>query len=181
MSVFTLISFGFYIAMNALTPVFLQKPVKTGGYGFDTYQNALCMSQSLPKPIPQSNKNLTVSFVHWIGIGFALVYGHFISDRLPLAICARNGGIWKPEYRLHALWIPAMIFNPIGLGLVGYSLAYHKSWVVLAVAEVFVTFGSLSLIPITVNYICMFQKLCVSSKRVILIINCRRMFYKKSR
>lgn len=47
-----------------------------------------------------------------------------------------------------------MIFNPIGLGLVGYALAYHKSWVVLAVAEVFVTFGSLSLIPITVNYIC---------------------------
>ena len=30
MSVFTLISFGFYIAMNALTPVFLQKPVKGG-------------------------------------------------------------------------------------------------------------------------------------------------------
>lgn len=50
-----------------------------------------------------------------------------------------------------------MIFNPIGLGLVGYSLAYHKSWVVLAVAEVFVTFGSLSLIPITVNYICKSQ------------------------
>lgn len=47
-----------------------------------------------------------------------------------------------------------MIFNPIGLGLVGYALAYHKSWVVLAVAEVFVTFGSLSLIPVTVNYIC---------------------------
>ena len=74
-----------------------------------------------------------------------------------------------------------MIFNPIGLGLVGYSLAYHKSWAVLAVAEVFVTFGSLSLIPITVNYICMFQQLCLSSKWVILIINCRRMFYKESR
>lgn len=48
MSVFTLISFGFYIAMNALTPVFLQKPVKIGGYGFDTYQNALCKSHFLP-------------------------------------------------------------------------------------------------------------------------------------
>jgi hypothetical protein len=42
MSVFTLISFGFYIAMNALTPVFLQKPVKAGGYGFSTTENANC-------------------------------------------------------------------------------------------------------------------------------------------
>jgi hypothetical protein len=42
MSVFTLISFGFYIAMNALTPVFLQKPVKVGGYGFSTIDNANC-------------------------------------------------------------------------------------------------------------------------------------------
>lgn len=41
-SVFTLISFGFYIAMNALTPVFLQKPVKAGGYGFSTRDNANC-------------------------------------------------------------------------------------------------------------------------------------------
>lgn len=47
MSVFTLITFGFYIAMNALTPVFLQKPVKIGGYGFDTFQNACCKSLSL--------------------------------------------------------------------------------------------------------------------------------------
>ena len=47
MSVFTLISFGFYIAMNALTPVFLQKPVKIGGYGFSTTDNANC-EQPLP-------------------------------------------------------------------------------------------------------------------------------------
>lgn len=50
MSVFTLISFGFYIAMNALTPVFLQKPVKIGGYGFDTFQNACCMAQPFLMP-----------------------------------------------------------------------------------------------------------------------------------
>lgn len=47
MSVFTLISFGFYIAMNALTPVFLQKPVKVGGYGFSTIDNANC--EQLPR------------------------------------------------------------------------------------------------------------------------------------
>jgi hypothetical protein len=97
---------------------------------------------------------LSVSFVHWIGIAIALIYGHFISDRLPLAICSRNGGKWKPEYRLHALWIPALIFNPIGLGLFGAALKYHLNWIVIAVGQVFVTFGSLSLIPITANYIC---------------------------
>jgi hypothetical protein len=47
MSVFTLVSFGFYIAMNAITPVFLQKPVKIGGYGFDTFQNACCKFEHL--------------------------------------------------------------------------------------------------------------------------------------
>lgn len=47
LSVFTLITFGFYIAMNALTPVFLQKPAKVGGYGFDTFQNACCKCSSL--------------------------------------------------------------------------------------------------------------------------------------
>ncbi len=34
--------------MNAITPVFLQKPVKIGGYGFDTFQNACFMFEHLP-------------------------------------------------------------------------------------------------------------------------------------
>lgn len=134
LSVFTLFGFGFYVSMNALTPVYLQKPVKIGGYGFTVLGNAY------------------FSFVHWIGLALALVYGYLISDRLPLAICARNGGIWKPEYRLHALWLPAFIFNPIGLGLFGVALEYKLHWIVIAVAQIFVTFGSLSVIPISVNY-----------------------------
>lgn len=134
LSVFTLISFGFYIAMNALTPVYLQKPIKVGGYGFTVKQNAY------------------FSFVHWIGIIIALVYGHFVSDRIPLALAARNGGVWKPEYRLHALWIPAFIFNPVGLGIFGVALEKHMHWIVIAVAQVMVTFGSLAIIPIAVNY-----------------------------
>ena len=133
LSMFTLVSFGFYVAMNAITPVWLQKPVKTGGYGFTSMQNAL------------------FSFTHWVGISFALIYGQLVSDRLPLYLCARNGGIWKPEYRLHALWIPALIFNPIGLGLFGATLQNHWSWGVLAWAQIMVTFGSLSITPITVK------------------------------
>lgn len=136
MSVFTLVNFGFYIAMNALTPVWLQKPAKVGGYGFTSQQNAY------------------FSFVHWVGHGFALLYGHFVSDRLPLWIAARNGGIWKPEYRLHALWFPAIICNPIGLGLFAAALQYKLSWGVIAVGQVLVTYASLGIIPITVNYAC---------------------------
>jgi len=83
-----------------------------------------------------------------------LIYGQFLSDRLPLYICTRfNDGVWKPEYRLHALWIPGLIFNPIGLGLFGACLQYHLSWGLLALANGLVTFGSLTIMPITVNYL----------------------------
>jgi hypothetical protein len=42
---FDTISFGFYVALNALTPVWLQLPVKAGGiYGFNVTQNAACES-----------------------------------------------------------------------------------------------------------------------------------------
>ncbi|ESZ92443.1 hypothetical protein SBOR_7160 [Sclerotinia borealis F-4128] len=106
LAIFTLISFGFYIAMNAITPVWLQKPVKLGG------------------------------------------------DRLPLWICSRNHGIWKPEYRLYPLILPALISNPIGLGLFGAALQNHWNWGFLIWAQIIVTFGSLSITPITVNYAC---------------------------
>ena len=46
---FTLVSFGFYVAMNAITPVWLQKPVKLGGYGFTARQNALCKTFHSPR------------------------------------------------------------------------------------------------------------------------------------
>jgi len=39
---FDTISFGFYVALNALTPVWLQKPKKHGGYGFTITENACC-------------------------------------------------------------------------------------------------------------------------------------------
>ncbi|KAF5876774.1 putative polyamine transporter protein [Botrytis fragariae] len=136
LAMFTLISFGFYVAMNAITPVWLQKGVKEGGYGFTSKENAL------------------FSLGHWAGIIIALIYGHFVSDRLPLWICSRNRGLWKPEYRLYALILPALIFNPIGLGLFGATLQNHWSWGVLIWAQIMVTFGSLSITPITANYAC---------------------------
>ncbi|OQE01193.1 hypothetical protein PENVUL_c044G03877 [Penicillium vulpinum] len=136
MGVFTLISFGFYVGVNALTPVWLQKPISEGGYGFSLEQNA------------------AFTFCHWIGIIFVQFYGHYLNDRLPLALARRyNSGIWKPEYRLHVLWLPSLVINPIGLGVFGVALQYHLHYMVLALAVFLVTIGSLGSVPVTVNYV----------------------------
>lgn len=136
MGIFTLISFGFYVGVNALTPVWLQKPVSEGGYGFSLEQNA------------------AFTFCHWIGIIVVQFYSHYLNDRLPLALAERyNGGIWKPEYRLHVLWIPSLIINPIGLGIFGAALQYHLHYMVLALGVFAVTIGSLASVPVTVNYV----------------------------
>ncbi|KAJ5432333.1 Major facilitator superfamily domaingeneral substrate transporter [Penicillium daleae] len=136
MGIFTLISFGFYVGVNALTPVWLQKPVAEGGYGFTLKQNA------------------AFTFCHWIGIIFVQFYGHYLNDRLPLAFARRwNNGAWKPEYRLHVLWLPSLILNPIGLGIFGAALQYHLHYMVLALAVFIVTIGSLASVPVTVNYV----------------------------
>ncbi|KAF7717735.1 MFS-type transporter [Penicillium ucsense] len=136
MGLFTLISFGFYVGVNALTPVWLQKPVAAGGYGFTLKQNA------------------AFTFSHWIGIIFVHILGHHLNDRLPLALARRwNNGVWKPEYRLHVLWLPSLILNPIGLGIFGAALQYHLHYMVLALAVFLVTIGSLASVPVTVNYV----------------------------
>ncbi|KAJ5987830.1 Major facilitator superfamily domain general substrate transporter [Penicillium waksmanii] len=136
MGIFTLISFGFYVGVNALTPVWLQKPVAAGGYGFTLKQNA------------------AFTFCHWIGIIFVQFYGHYLNDRIPLALAKRwNGGSWKPEYRLHVLWLPSLVINPIGLGIFGAALQYHLHYMVLALAVFLVTIGSLASVPVTVNYV----------------------------
>ena len=130
---FDMISFAFYVALNALTPVWLQKPEKIGGYGFTITQNA------------------AFTFVHWIGLVLGLLYGQFLSDRIPLWLVARNGGLWKPEYRLHALWVTNFVLMPIGLGLVGAALQYKLHWIVFAIGQLFVTLGSFVSIPVTVK------------------------------
>ncbi len=155
---FDTISFGFYVALNALTPIWLQTPKKAGGlYGFSIVDNA------------------SFTFVHWVGVAFGLVYGHFFSDRIPLWFAARNKGVWKPEYRLHALWPTNFVLMPLGLGLVGIGMQYKLHWVVQLIGQFFVTIGSLVSIPITVNYICecfrthtVEATLCLNSMRLFL-------------
>ncbi|PYH40710.1 polyamine transporter [Aspergillus saccharolyticus JOP 1030-1] len=136
MGTFTLISFGFYVGMNALVPVWLQRSPAEGGYGFTLRQNA------------------AFTFCHWIGILLVQLGGHHYNDRLPLLLARRRShGVWKPEYRLHVLWIPSLILNPIGLGLFGATLQYHLHYMVLALAVFLVTIGSLASVPVTVNYV----------------------------
>lgn len=94
-----------------------------------------------------------VTFTQWIGIAVAQIYGYLVNDRLPLYICKRNGGTWKPEYRLHALWFPVFVTYPLGLGLFGACLLHHWHYMVLAFATFLITFSGVSGVPACVNYI----------------------------
>lgn len=71
------------------------------------------------------------------------------------------------ELRAHASWTRSVFpghglpvqtssagFTDLEKGLVGVSMQYKLHWAVMAVAQLFVTIGSLVSIPITVNYIC---------------------------
>ena len=156
MGIFTLISFGFYVGINTLLPVWLQRPEVEDGYGFTLKQSAACkyltLLQFFQSTTQFSDHNI-VTFCHWIGIIIVQVFGHWFNDSLPLAIARRQNGIWKPEDRLHSLWIPSLIINPIGLGIFGAALQYHLHYLVLALAVFLVTVGSLASVPVTVNYI----------------------------
>lgn len=96
---------------------------------------------------------ISVLFCLWFGVIFAQVYGYWANDGIPLWICRRKGGIWQPEYRLHALWLPCFIVLPIALGLYGASLQYHLHFMALAIANFLGGFATNSMIPVTVNYI----------------------------
>jgi hypothetical protein len=57
---FDMISFGFYVGLNALTPVWLQNPTTEGGYGFSVTQNAACMK---PQKLESLVTNITFSYL----------------------------------------------------------------------------------------------------------------------
>lgn len=132
---FVLVAFGWVVAITTLLPVFLQKPVEVGGYGFTPLQYA------------------AFTFAQWVGVIAAESYGFLLNDRLPLWMCKRQGGIWKPEYRLFPSLIPQAFILPIALGLTGASLQYHLHYMVLALAVFMVEFCDFSLLPIVINYV----------------------------
>jgi len=130
-----MIFYGWGIAMNTFLSIFLQNPVKEGGYGFSPERNA------------------SFTFVTWFGAFVAEVYGTLIGDRLPLAICSRHGGTWKPEYRLHNTWFPLLVCMPLSTGLFGGSLYFHWNYMVLAVAVFLSNFGAVAAFPALLNYV----------------------------
>lgn len=77
----------------------------------------------------------------------------WLGDRLPLAICSRHGGTWKPEYRLHNTWFPLLVCMPLSTGLFGGSLYYHWNYMVLAVAVFLSNFGAVAAFPPLLNYV----------------------------
>ena len=93
-----------------------------------------------------------VTFTLWVGALAAEIYGNLLGDRLPLALCARNGGVWKPEYRLHSTWIPLLLCSTLGFGLFGATLYYHWHYMVLAFAVFLSNFGNIAAYPPLLNY-----------------------------
>ena len=116
------------------TSVFVLAPVEEGGYGFT----------------PLGYANLTLA--QWVGVAFAEVYNLSLQDRLPLWRCRRNGGIWRPEYRLYPLLFPPLILLPTGLGIFGAALQYHLDYMVLAFAVCLINITETALVPVMINY-----------------------------
>lgn len=89
----------------------------------------------------------------WIAVAASQIYGHLVVDRLALFLCKRWGkGVWKPEYRLHALWVPGLVFMPIGLGLFGASLKNHYHPVVLALGTFGIISAAIAIVPVVDTY-----------------------------
>lgn len=76
-----------------------------------------------------------------------------MSDRLPLWLSQKRGQQWLPEYRLYCLVAP-VIALAIGLGLFGAALQYHLHYMVLALGSFLIQYGSMSIVPITMTYLC---------------------------
>ena len=129
------IYFAWNVAVSTLLAIFLQEPLKAGGYGFSP------------------NRNAAFSFDGWVAIFAAQVYGHFVNDRLPLWLCTRRGGEWHAEYRLHALWAPVFVALPLGCGLFGACVHYHWHYMVLALGFFLIQFGAIAGVAPAVNYV----------------------------
>ena len=115
--------------------VFVETPVAEHGYGFS----------------PLGYANITLS--QWVGVVVAQTCGLLFNDRLPLWRCRRNGGIWRPEFRLYPLLVPCLIVLPAGLGIFGAALEYHLHYMVLAFAVCIINITETALVPVITNYV----------------------------
>ena len=144
------INFGWLVMINTLLAVFLQNPVEEGGYAFTPQQNAAC--KNYETSIAFLTDERAVSFALWFGLFVAEGCAYAFNDRVPLWICRRRGGKWKPEYRLHCLWIPNIIL-PIGLGIFGAGLEYHLHYMVVAFGSFLITAADMFIVANTTTYV----------------------------
>lgn len=76
-----------------------------------------------------------------------------MSDRIPIWICKKHGGIWKNEYRLQCMWFPGLVVLPIGLGIFGASVKNHWNPAMLALSYFMTMFGANAATSIITNYL----------------------------
>ena len=146
---FLLVNYGFASYFNIILSVFLQEPEEAGGYGFTPVRRAYC--ELLCSADRVECLMSTVIFSLWFGTIVAQIYGNLANDRIPLWLCHRRGGEWKPEYRFHALWLPSIIL-PVALGLFGCALYYRLHYMIPAVACFLGTWATAAMNPITATY-----------------------------
>lgn len=130
------ICFGWVVAVFTVYSIFLQTPTADGGYGFTPLQNAY------------------FSFSGWLSFIAAQLMGLACNDRVPLFMCRHFGkGIWKAEYRLFPLILPALVLVPLSLGIIGVTLQYHLHYMLLALGWFLLQFSEGALVPIINNYV----------------------------
>lgn len=96
---------------------------------------------------------MLVTFSNWVAAVLSQLYCWSFCDRVPLWLCRRYGyGLWKPEYRLHVLWVP-IVTMPIGLGLFGACLQYRLHYMALAFASFLINFSAVAACPPILNYL----------------------------
>ncbi|MCJ1311613.1 hypothetical protein MMC25_005286 [Agyrium rufum] len=132
---YTLVNFAWSVLISAELAIFLQTPVKFGGYGFTPSRNA------------------AFTFTLWVALFAGQAIGTLCNDKIPLWACRRFGkGTWQPEYRIWSLFLPALLM-PIGLGIFGAGVQHHLHYMVLALGAFLVEVSALLCVPICINYV----------------------------
>jgi predicted MFS family arabinose efflux permease len=79
-----------------------------------------------------------------IGCFFGVLFCGAVSDRLLVTLTKRNGGTAKPEYRLPAMFVGALM-APIGLFLYGWTAEKRLHWILPIIGSGFLGFAQFAI------------------------------------
>lgn len=102
-------SFSWSVGINITSSILLETPRDAGGYGFSARG---------------------VGFVYFTPVVAVILgerFGHFFNDYLANRYIKRHAGVFRPEARLPANYLAALVMIP-GLIIVGQALAHLLSW-----------------------------------------------------